>query len=84
MKLAAGVIEPANSKCAAPVLIAPEKDGMLRFCINYRKLNAMDMKASYPVPRMDEFIDTLGDPGIFTTLDASNGYGQIDVSKEER
>ena len=60
-QLEAGVIEPSNSEWAAPVLFAPKKDGKLRFCIDYRKLNAMTVKDSYPLPRMDECIDTLGE-----------------------
>ena len=83
-QLAAGVIEPSNSEWAAPVLFAPKKDGRLRFCIDYRKLNTMTIKDSYPLPRMDECIDTLGDARIFTTLDAFNGYWQIDVPQEDR
>ena len=83
-QLAAGVIEPSNSEWASPVLFAPKKDGRLRFCIDYRRLNTMTVKDSYPLPRMDECIDTLGDARIFTTLDAFNGYWQINVPKEDR
>ena len=83
-QLAAGVIEPSNSEWAAPVLFAPKKDDRLRFCIDYRKLNTMTIKDSYPLPRMDECIDSLGDARIFTTLDAFNRYWQIEIPKEDR
>ena len=83
-QLEAGVIEPSNSEWAAPVLFAPKKDGKLRFCIDYRKLNTMTVKDSYPLPRMDECIDTLGDAKVFTTLDAFWGYWQITVPEEDR
>lgn len=56
-QLAAGVIEPAQSEWAAPVLFTPKKDGKIRFCIDYRKLNELAIKDSYPLPRMDECID---------------------------
>ena len=52
-QLEAGLIEESNSEWAAPVLFAPEKDGELRFCIDYRKLNSMTVKDSYPLPRMN-------------------------------
>ena len=83
-QLEAGVIEPSNSEWAAPVLFAPKKDGKLRFCIDYRRLNAMTVKDSYPLPRMDECIDTLGEANVFTTLDAFWGYWQIAVPEEDR
>ncbi len=83
-QLEAGVIEPAQSAWAAPVLFVPKKDGKLRFCIDYRKLNSMTVKDSYPLPRMDECIDTLGEAKVFTTLDAYSGYWQVNVKKDDR
>ena len=83
-QLKAGVIEPAQSEWAAPVLFAPKKDGRLRFCIDYRKLNEMTVKDSYPLPRMDECIDSLGEAKVFTTLDAYSGYWQMPIREEDR
>ena len=45
-----------------------------RFCVDYRELNALTVKDSYPLPRIDECLDTLGDAAIFSTLDCNNGY----------
>ena len=73
--LEAGVIEPAaRSAWASPVVLAPKKDGTLRFCVDYRRLNAMSVRDSYPLPRMDECIDSLGEANVFTTLDCNWGY----------
>ena len=83
-QLEADVIEPAQSEWAAPVLFAPKKDGKLRFCIDYRKLNGMTVRDSYPLPRMDECIDSLGDAQIFTTLDAYSGYWQMPIRPQDR
>lgn len=55
-------------------MFVPKKDGELCFFIDYRKLNTMNMKDKYTLPRMDEFIDTLGDAQYFTTLEAYSGY----------
>ena len=56
-----GEIEPVMLEWAALVLFAPKKDGRLRFCIDYRKLNSMTVKDTYPLPRMDECINSLGE-----------------------
>ena len=83
-QLKAGVIEPAMSEWAAPVLFAPKKDGKLRFCIDYRKLDSMNIKDTYPLPRMDECIDSLGESEYFSTLHAFAGYWQINLLKRDR
>ena len=72
--LRAGVIKLATAEWASPVVFFPKKDGTMRFCVDYRKLNAVTVRDSYPVPRMDESIDSLGEATIFTTLDCNSGY----------
>lgn len=54
---AMGFIQPAHTKWAAPIVIAPMNDGTLRFCVYYRQLNAFSMGDAYPIPGMDECID---------------------------
>jgi len=69
-----GVIEPSTGEWASPALMVPKPDGSVRFWINYRKLNLMTVKDAYPIPRMDECIDSLGDARVFSTLDCNAGY----------
>ena len=75
--LKASVIEPANSECAIPVVLITNPDGSVRFCVDYRKLNAVTVKDSYTLPRMDECLDSLGDATIFSTLNCNSGYWHI-------
>ena len=82
--LKAGVIEPAQSEWASPVVLVPKKDGTLRFCVDYRRLNAMSVRDSYPLPRMDECIDSLGEAKVFTTLDCNWGYWQVPIREKDR
>jgi hypothetical protein len=82
--LKTGVIEPANSEWASPVVLITKKDGSVRFCVDYRKLNALTIRDTYPLPRMDDYLDSLGEARWFTTLDCNSGYWQIPVAEEDK
>ena len=79
-----GVIEPSSSEWASPIVLVPKPDGTVRFCIDYRRLNERTVKDSYPLPRMDDCLDSLGEAQFFSTLDCNAGYWQIPISKEDR
>jgi hypothetical protein len=57
--------------------MVPKPNGSRRFCVDYRKLNAITVPETYPLPRMDECLDSLGEAVIFTTLECNSGYWQI-------
>jgi hypothetical protein len=78
------VIEPASGPWSAPVVLVPKPDGTIRFCIDYRRLNAVTQNDSYALPRVDDCLDSLGEARYFTTLDANCGYWQIDVNEDDR
>ena len=59
--LRAGVIEPTSARWSSPVVFVPKEDGTMPFCVDYRKQSAVTVRNSYPLPRMDECIDSLGD-----------------------
>jgi hypothetical protein len=82
--LAEQVIEPATCEWASPIVLVPKPDGSLRFFVDYRRLNAITVPDTYPLPRMDECIDSLGDAVVFNTLDCNSGYWQIPVHPEDR
>jgi Reverse transcriptase (RNA-dependent DNA polymerase) len=78
------VIEHASGPWSAPVVLIPKPDGSIRFCIYYRKLNAVTENDSYALPRVDNCLDYLGEARYFTTLDANCGYWQIVVHETDR
>ena len=74
-----GVIRESHSPYSSPVVLARKRDGSLRFCIDYRKLNSKTIKDAYALPRMDEALEAMGGCSWFTTLDLKSGYYQIEV-----
>ncbi len=82
--LGRSVIQPSSSPWASPVLLVPNKDGSLRFYIDYRNVNSVTRKDAYPLPRVDDTLDTLAGSKWFSTLDLLSGYWQVEVSPEDR
>ncbi|EIE79980.1 hypothetical protein RO3G_04685 [Rhizopus delemar RA 99-880] len=76
-----GVISPSNSPWAAPVILVKKKNGEYRMVIDYRKLNAITKKDSYPLPRIDDLLDTLGKAKIFSALDMRSGFHQVPMEE---
>eukprot|EP00644_Phytophthora_capsici_P012740 jgi/Phyca11/113017/e_gw1.23.592.1 len=75
--LKAGVIKESDGAWGFPVVLVKKKDGLVRFCIDYRALNRITKKDVYPLPRIDETLEALGGARLFTTLDLQAGYWQI-------
>jgi hypothetical protein len=66
------------------VVLVPKKTGEMRFCVDYRKLNAITKRNVYPLPRIDDLLDSLGCSSYFTTLDPASGYWQIPITPEDK
>ena len=82
--LDAGVIQPSISEWAsAPVLIR-KRDGGVRWCIDYRCLNSLTVKDTFPLPLIDQCLDTLADNLWFSKLDANSAYWQVKIKPSDR
>jgi len=75
-----GVIEPSTSPWLSPVVLVKKKNGSLRFCVDYRNLNAVTTADTYPLPRIEELIDELGPADTFTKA----AYWSVEVHPEDR
>ncbi|KAJ6839083.1 uncharacterized protein M6B38_316420 [Iris pallida] len=81
--LSKGFIQPSASPWGAPVLFVKKKDGTLRLVIDYRALNEVTIKNKYPLPRIDQLFDQLGEARVFSKIDLRSGYHQVKVKKED-
>ncbi|KAK7898417.1 hypothetical protein WMY93_019270 [Mugilogobius chulae] len=83
--LAMGVIEPSKSEWCSPVVLVPKKnDPRQRFCVNFSKLNAVSAFDAYPMPRVEELIERLGNAKFLTTLDLCKGYWQVPLTETSK
>ena len=79
-----GVIQPSKSPWARTVVMVRKRDGTHRFCVDYRKLNAVTKADVFPLPRIDDLLDQLGQAKYFSLVDLASGYWQIRMSEESK
>eukprot|EP00745_Piridium_sociabile_P008697 TRINITY_DN158_c0_g1_i1.p1 TRINITY_DN158_c0_g1~~TRINITY_DN158_c0_g1_i1.p1 ORF type:complete len:1374 (-),score=188.80 TRINITY_DN158_c0_g1_i1:1054-5175(-) len=82
--LEAKVISRSQSPWSFGLVVVSKKDGSKRLCVDYRKLNEITKKNSYPLPLIDDILSLLGRSKYFTTLDLKSGYWQVRMSEADK
>lgn len=70
-------VEPSSSPCASAIVLVQKRDGGLRFCVDYRRINSLTKLDEFPLPCIDDTLDLLSGHHYFSTLDLASGYWQV-------
>ena len=84
LMLDTGVIWPSNSPWCNAVVLVRKKDGSLRFCIDFRKLNSLTVKDSHPLPHICETLESLTGAAHYSTFDMNSGFWQVPMDEESK
>ncbi len=78
------IISPSKSPWSSPIVLVTKKNGEIRFCNDYRKLNEITVKDAYPLPRIDDSLASLINKAWFSSLDLAAGYHQIPMDPVDK
>ena len=83
-QLIAGIIREEDGPWCAPVALGMKKNGKYQFCVAYIGLNAQTERESWPLPNVEEVLDSLGGFEYYTTLDGFSGFNTIPIEKDDQ
>ena len=79
-----GIISPSSSPWSSGTVLVRKKSGEYRYCIDYRRVNDVTKKDSFPLPNISEHLDSLGGAQWFSTLDLASGYWQVGMADKDK
>ena len=82
--LAIGIIQESNSAWSSPTVLVKKEDGTTQFCIGYRRLNQVTKVGAYPLPHIEDSLNTLGGARFFCSLDLASRYWQVEMYAADR
>lgn len=82
--LDSGVIRESESPFASPIVVVRKKNGSVRLCIDFRKLNSQTIKDAYALPNLEEVFSLLNGSKWFSVLDLKSGYYQVEMDESDK
>ncbi|XP_071677018.1 uncharacterized protein [Lolium perenne] len=82
-RLSKGLIRPSASPWGSPVIFVDRRDGTIRLCVDYRKLNDVTIKNKYPLPKIDDLLNQMNGAKVFSKIDLRTGYHQLKVRESD-
>ena len=82
--LEAGVIRESESPYSSPIVVVKKKNGDVRLCVDYRKLNALTIRDAYALPNLEETFSALAGSKWFSVMDLKSGYYQIEMEERDK
>jgi Reverse transcriptase (RNA-dependent DNA polymerase) len=79
-----GRIVPSKSSIASQILFVPKKDKSIRICVDYRKLNDLTHRITFPMPRIDELLERTGKAKFFSSIDLKDAYYLLRMKKSDQ
>ena len=78
------IVEPSKSDWSSPCILVPKQDGTYRLCTDFRKVNSVTKTDSYPIPRIDDCIDKIGNAKFVSKFDLLKGYWQVPLTERAK